>query len=197
MKTYYTLFDISKNASLEEIKSAYRRLASRYHPDVNRSSEAHDIFKLINRAYDTLIDSDKKRDYDELIAGGKIFRAKDDDQVIETSSLLPALSNTLANILSYAFFAVLMTAFSQWVASIQKIFWSLDTLLAILIGALFGLTIGFNSNFEGKEIFGKNFRVYRIIFWLVILGGLISIFYINYSILKSLVKPWNLPRFQL
>jgi curved DNA-binding protein CbpA len=63
----YSILGITHNASEEEIKRAYRRLALQYHPDRNKSPEATAIFTVIQIAYDTLIDPGKRRQYDSSI----------------------------------------------------------------------------------------------------------------------------------
>lgn len=63
-KNYYEILGIEKNASKEEIKRAFYRKAKIYHPDVNTSSNAADVFLLIEEAYQTLYDEDKRREYD-------------------------------------------------------------------------------------------------------------------------------------
>jgi DnaJ-class molecular chaperone len=65
-KDYYQILGVSKNASAQEIKKAYRKLALEYHPDRNKSKEAHEKFKEINRAYEVLSDSQKKQQYDQF-----------------------------------------------------------------------------------------------------------------------------------
>ncbi len=65
MKEYYEILGIAKDASLEDIKSTYRRLALKYHPDKNPGdTEAEDQFKLISEAYQVLSDSEKRQLYD-------------------------------------------------------------------------------------------------------------------------------------
>lgn len=65
MKDYYALLGVSRDADQEEIKKAYRRLARRYHPDVNKDDEeAAERFKEITRAYEVLGDPEKRRRYD-------------------------------------------------------------------------------------------------------------------------------------
>jgi len=54
MKDYYKILGVNRNASLDEIKKAYRRLARKWHPDVNKSIEAENRFKEINEAYEGL-----------------------------------------------------------------------------------------------------------------------------------------------
>ncbi len=63
-ENYYRVLKIDTNASSEEIKKAYRRLALEFHPDQNSSDEAEDKIKEINKAYSVLSDADKKRYYD-------------------------------------------------------------------------------------------------------------------------------------
>lgn len=66
-KDYYAILGVSRTADSEEIKRAYRRLARKYHPDLNpgdRKAEA--MFKDINEAYEVLSDTDKRRKYDQF-----------------------------------------------------------------------------------------------------------------------------------
>lgn len=66
-KDYYTILGIQKNASVDEIKSAFRKLAHKYHPDKNQDNkEAEEKFKEINEAYQTLSDKDKRAQYDRF-----------------------------------------------------------------------------------------------------------------------------------
>ena len=57
---YYDILGVSKDASEKDIKRAYRRLAAKYHPDVNHEPGAEEKFKKINEAYETLSDSQKR-----------------------------------------------------------------------------------------------------------------------------------------
>lgn len=63
-KDYYEILGVSKNASEEEIKRSYRKLAKKYHPDVCSDSDATARFKEISEAYQVLGDANKRRDYD-------------------------------------------------------------------------------------------------------------------------------------
>jgi ferredoxin len=61
---YYTILGVSRDASRNQIKRAYRKAALRYHPDRNRSAGAEDMFKEINMAYTILIDEQSRLSYD-------------------------------------------------------------------------------------------------------------------------------------
>src|SRR6267378_4471816 len=65
-KDYYKTLGVSKNASAEEIKKAYRKLARQYHPDVNKSAGAEKRFKEVNEANEVLSDPAKRKRYDEI-----------------------------------------------------------------------------------------------------------------------------------
>ncbi len=75
-KSLYETLGIGENASADEIKKAYRKLARKYHPDVNKTPEAEEKFKEINAAYEILSDEEKKRQYDQFgdsMFGGQSF----------------------------------------------------------------------------------------------------------------------------
>lgn len=65
-RDYYEVLGVEKNAAEAEIKKAYRRLAAKYHPDVNHEAGAEEKFKEINEAYEVLSDADKKARYDQF-----------------------------------------------------------------------------------------------------------------------------------
>lgn len=65
-KDYYDILGVSKDASQTEIKSAYRRLAKKYHPDVSQESNADAKFKEIQEAYSVIGDESKRKQYDQF-----------------------------------------------------------------------------------------------------------------------------------
>lgn len=75
-KSLYDTLEINENSSADEIKKAYRKLARKYHPDVNKDPKAEEKFKEINAAYEVLSDPEKKQQYDQYgdsMFGGQNF----------------------------------------------------------------------------------------------------------------------------
>ncbi|MDD5382144.1 MAG: DnaJ domain-containing protein, partial [Candidatus Margulisbacteria bacterium] len=70
-RDYYEILGVSKTAGQDEIKRAYRNLARKYHPDVNKEAGSADKFKELNEAYQVLSDPNKRSQYDYFgTAGG-------------------------------------------------------------------------------------------------------------------------------
>lgn len=63
---YYEILGVERGATQEQIQAAYRKLARKYHPDVNKSPDAEEKFKRLNEAYEVLRDPEKRRRYDSL-----------------------------------------------------------------------------------------------------------------------------------
>jgi curved DNA-binding protein len=79
-KDYYRILGVTRNASDDDIKKAYRRLARRYHPDVSKEPHAEERFKEVSEAYETLRDREKRAAYDGLgsFRPGQDFRPPPD-----------------------------------------------------------------------------------------------------------------------
>jgi curved DNA-binding protein len=69
-KDYYDILGVKPDASEADVKTAYRKLARKYHPDKNKEAGAEEKFKAINEANEVLRDAEKRRAYDQLRAGG-------------------------------------------------------------------------------------------------------------------------------
>ena len=79
-KDYYNILGVKKNASDEEIKKAYRKLAMKYHPDHTKGDKAaEEMFKRISEAYAVLSDTEKRRQYDEFGTTGFQQRFSQED----------------------------------------------------------------------------------------------------------------------
>ncbi len=79
-KDYYAILGVKRDASADDIKTAYRRLARKYHPDVSKEKDAEEKFKEMAEAYEALQDPEKRAAYDQLgsYAPGQEFRPPPD-----------------------------------------------------------------------------------------------------------------------
>lgn len=96
-KDYYKILGVPRNATKEEIKNAYRKLAFQYHPDRNKSPDAEEKFKEISEAYAVLSDDEKRRQYDMFGRAGigqrytteDLFRGVDFDEIFRDFGFSP------------------------------------------------------------------------------------------------------------
>jgi len=63
---YYKILGVDRNADEATIKKAYRKLARKFHPDMNKDSAAEEKFKEVNEAYEVLKDAEKRKSYDQF-----------------------------------------------------------------------------------------------------------------------------------
>jgi len=94
-KDYYKILDIDKHTSVEDIKKAYRKLARKYHPDVNPGdTAAAERFKELNEAYQVLTDSEAKAKYDRLEASWSAYQRNQTSEEFDWSQWVSGYSTT-------------------------------------------------------------------------------------------------------
>ena len=76
-KDYYKVLGVDRDATQDDIKRAYRKLARKYHPDVSKEVDAEKKFKEVGEAYEVLKDPEKRAAYDQL---GSRYQAGEDFQ---------------------------------------------------------------------------------------------------------------------
>ena len=100
-ESLYETLGVSKGATSDEIKKAYRRLARKYHPDINKDPGAEDKFKEINAAYEILSDEKKRAQYDQY--GDSMFGGQNLHDFAQGSADMGDLNEILRNIFSGGF----------------------------------------------------------------------------------------------
>jgi curved DNA-binding protein CbpA len=93
---YYAILGVSEGATYREIRTAFRRLAKKYHPDVNSSLYAEETIKKINAAFEVLSDKEKRRQYDRKYVNNYINSQKQKEQ-FERNNNNPINSNNNYN----------------------------------------------------------------------------------------------------
>ena len=86
-RDYYEVLGVSRSASADDIKNAFRNLARKYHPDVNKAEDAEEKFKEINEAYGVLSDPDKRAAYDRYGFQGVNTNGMPDYSTMDLSDL--------------------------------------------------------------------------------------------------------------
>ncbi|UOS26716.1 DnaJ domain-containing protein [Helicobacter pylori] len=114
-KSLYQTLDVSENANQDEIKKSYRRLARKYHPDLNKTKEAEEKFKEINAAYEILSDKEKRRQYDQF--GDNMFGGQNFSDFARSRSTSGDLDDILSSIFGRGGFSQRFSQNSQGFSS--------------------------------------------------------------------------------
>jgi curved DNA-binding protein CbpA len=100
-ENYYQLLNVTETASQQEIKSAFRKLALRHHPDKNKNSpESASYFKVLHNAYEVLTDKDRKKQYDLFLRARRGQDGKTRDRSPGYTSPEPKRENSIQNLYS-------------------------------------------------------------------------------------------------
>lgn len=139
MKDYYYILGIERNASLEEIKTAHRKLSKKFHPDLNpNDSHSERLFKDIQEGYECLINNEKRISYDEAYnawMSGKYQSAaqSESDNSFEFQKSRDFINKIQKN---YFVFAVIVIAISTYFVSINDDRDNLEYAIAPVVAAI-------------------------------------------------------------
>ena len=125
---YYKALGVDKNATEEEIKKAYRKLARKLHPDLNpNDKEAHKKFQQINEANEVLSDPEKRKKYDQYGKTGAMLTSLNKPAVNNSNTIVAAANKvsqvrlTQMNFLSFSLLCLVVKEGSREEASKDKI----------------------------------------------------------------------------
>ena len=174
-ESYYNRLEIKPSASLEEVKTAYRRQARKFHPDVDPSPLAATHFKQVAEAYATLSDSRKRLSYNQTLL------TTSSAELNQRSELNPrefwaAWERILAYLITGLAISTVMMGTAQWLGAAENP-WNLQTLLTpAIIGAALGLLWGIDANFVVGDFLHRAalgfMRLVRLAAWTLGLGWL-------------------------
>jgi len=179
---YYQTLGVAENANSLEIRSAYRKLARIFHPDVSPDPEAEKKFKEINRAYDTLSDPLKRADFDRLLhpekarpeeaptppPGAEEGYAWQPEEEVTRTDIFSALSRVSAHIFVFALAGIIFEVLLYYVGTTDAALTARDILFGAIVGGAFGLFFGFDRNFDvegylGAGKLGRTFMFLRTV----------------------------------
>lgn len=150
IKDYYRILNIGVNASNDEIKRAYRKLSKQWHPDINKSSNAHEYFININEAYNILIKPETRRLYD-MYYYVQYPTIHFNDSDIETNATLGRVQGETFVQMEYEEFLIALMNFTKTTGSVIGCAILMYIGLFICIGGI-GITLKGYSWMEYNEI---------------------------------------------
>lgn len=96
LTSFYEVLGVGPTAEPETLRKAYRRLARKHHPDVSADPRAHENMARINEAFETLIDREKRNEYDAMLAGGDLFEENPRGHVVPQKPIVVKLLQRLS-----------------------------------------------------------------------------------------------------
>ena len=201
MENYYELLEVDKNATNEELKKAYRKLAKKYHPDVNGNNEdAQELFKKINNAYEVLSNDVTRKKYDEELNFNNQQNFEENcysnyDNIFEediyetnTFNFTSFIKSTLISLLKLILYAIAYPIVKLLLLPIALIFKCIVFLLVHAFRIFLGISILLDILFllmmiyaiiDTKDLTGILFLIIGLIvggilFWVLIFSELVS-----------------------
>ncbi len=167
MKDYYTILGVSKNATTDQIKRAYRRLAKQYHPDVNPSPEAHQIFIEIQEAYEVLSDPIRRQQYDQIFVHSYEQTSYSQTYHRPRASYRPGRDKLMTYYI--AFLGIFIYSLFLLSSDKRSDFWIGLGVLGFIIGLLGTTILGFVLYFRRRFVIGLIISILLSLFVLFIL----------------------------
>jgi hypothetical protein len=197
---YYQILEIGEDASIEEIKRSYRRLARTYHPDVTTTPEAETKFKEINRAYDVLSDPLKRADYDNVLhpteeapkpppGPGTEEAYAWQPQAVPREEQASAFSRITATMVVFLVVGAIVEFGLRYIFPESPLVSTSYFYIGLLLAVIFGLMWGVDNNFDMEAILGpsKTGRFYTFlrsiiytlvpVYFLILIGSYFDYFF--------------------
>lgn len=164
---YYQTLGLEEEATLEEIKRAYRQLARKYHPDITATPESETRFKEINRAYDILSDSLKRADYDRVLHPTEEVPKPPPEpgteeayawqpQAVTEEDRVSAFSRITATIFVFLVAGGIIEFGLRWIFPDNPLTDTSYFYIGLILSLILGLMWGADNNFDMETILGPS-----------------------------------------
>jgi DnaJ domain len=158
LRDYYKILGVDKSASFDEIKSAYRSLARKFHPDINKSEDNIFWMQLINEAYEVLGSKRKKALYDYVFFADSRFYSHDKTESTSAPSSVSTQQTGFRNSFSHFIISVIGTEES----------------LNIALGALLLIAVSFYLIFGQAELAAVMMGLFLVIAFIVLMVRVVA-----------------------
>lgn len=183
MINFYELLGVSENSSKDEIKSAYRAMAKKYHPDINKSEEATKIIRSLNEAKEILLDDEKRKEYDirlNNINNSKQF-SKDKEETYNYKA------NEYKETYSDVYVSRLEYLFNYLKNGIDKVYIKIIKLLLVFINYIFFFVLKIITTLIVYILYISS-NIIDFISGLLIIVGVISLFLQNTNTIQTFLE---------